>query len=368
MKKIAIIGASYLQLPLINKAKEMGFETHVFAWSSGDVGEDVADFFYPISIREKEKILEVCRSIGIDGIISIASDLAMVTVNYIAEELGLVGNSLSSTLITTNKYEMRRVFLNNGDPIPKFVEANGLHSCSLEGLRFPVIVKPTDRSGSRGVTKVYDEKDLEDALGKAMDESFEKRAIIEEFIVGKEYSVEGLSYKGKHTILAHTEKFTTGEPHFVETGHMEPASIDDETKQHIDDVVCKALTSLKIEYGASHSEIKIDEAGHIKIVEIGARMGGDMIGSDLVRYSTGIDYLKAVIQIACGEKPDLTPDSIKCAAEIRFILSREDLDEFRRMQRYESQRILKIIDDSHMELINKTTDSSNRAGCYIVKV
>ena len=89
MKKLAIIGASYLQNPLILKAKAMGLETHVFAWAAGDVGEATADHFYPISIVEKEQILEQCRRIGIDGVCTIASDLAAITVNYVANGLGL---------------------------------------------------------------------------------------------------------------------------------------------------------------------------------------------------------------------------------------------------------------------------------------
>ena len=100
MKNIAIIGASYLQVPLIKKAKEMGLTTHVFAWEAGDPGERDADHFYPISITEKEKILEKCRGIGISGITSIASDLAAVTVNYVADSLGLPGNSMECALLS----------------------------------------------------------------------------------------------------------------------------------------------------------------------------------------------------------------------------------------------------------------------------
>ena len=136
MSRIAIIGASYLQLPLIEKAKSMGHETHVFAWEAGDVGEKVADYFYPVSIREKEQILEKCREIGINGIISIASDLAMITVNYVAQALNLTGNSWGSTLISTNKYAMRKAFHENGDPIPSFVEVKDSKGFSA-GNRLP---------------------------------------------------------------------------------------------------------------------------------------------------------------------------------------------------------------------------------------
>ena len=96
-KNLAIIGASYLQLPLIEKAKALGYTTHVFAWAANDVGEAAADHFYPVSIVEKDEILSLCRKIGICGICSIASDLAMLTVNYVAEKLGLPGNSMEAT-------------------------------------------------------------------------------------------------------------------------------------------------------------------------------------------------------------------------------------------------------------------------------
>ena len=117
--KLAIIGASYLQLPLIRKAKSLGFETHVFAWAVNDVGEAEADFFYPISIVEKDQILEKCKEIGICGICSIASDLASITVNYVADKMGLVGNSMDATMKSTNKHLMRLAFEEFGDPSPK---------------------------------------------------------------------------------------------------------------------------------------------------------------------------------------------------------------------------------------------------------
>ena len=116
MKKLAIIGASYLQNPLIEKAKSMGVETHVFAWECGDIGEKTADYFYPISIVEKEQILEKCKQIGIDGICTIASDLATIAVNYVANAMGLIGNSLECVELSTNKHMMRMAFEKNMDP------------------------------------------------------------------------------------------------------------------------------------------------------------------------------------------------------------------------------------------------------------
>ena len=153
-KNIAIIGASYLQMPLIEKAKEMGYISHVFAWAAGDYGERAADYFYPISIVEKEQIAERCKEIGISGICSIASDLASVTVNYVAEKLGLVGNSMECTSISTNKFLMRQAFEKHGDPSPKSIIFDDSMNITSINLNYPIIVKPTDRSGSRGVRKL----------------------------------------------------------------------------------------------------------------------------------------------------------------------------------------------------------------------
>jgi biotin carboxylase len=366
-KNLAIIGASYLQLPLIEKAKELGYVTHVFAWAANDIGESAADFFYPISITEVERIAEKCSEIGICGICSIATDLGNIAVNYVANKLDLPCNSPESTKKSTNKHLMRLAFETNGDPSPKSIQVDEDTDLSRFRLSFPVIVKPIDRSGSRGIFKLENADGLEHAVKSALSESFEKRALIEEYVEGEEYSVESITYQGKHHILAMTLKFTTGAPHFIETGHMEPAPVSKKLYSQVVDVITHALDTLEIENSASHSEIKIDKDGNIKIIEIGARMGGDCIGSDLVKYSTGIDYLKAVIDVACGKEPDLTSYGEICTPEVRFILSEDDLNEFNRIRSEEPERILRIVDDKHFVFIGKTTDSSSRAGCYIIK-
>ena len=365
MLKLAIIGASYLQLPLIVKAKEMGLETHVFAWAANDVGEREADYFYPISITEKEKILDVCREIGISGVCSIASDLAMLTVNYIAEQMGLTANSMDATYNSTNKHRMRECFFANGDPSPKSMQVTCVEDLGGVQLTYPVIVKPVDRSGSRGITKLESEEGLKDAIENAKDQGFIKEALVEEFAEGQEYSVEYISWKSEHHFLTLTKKFTTGAPHFIETGHLEPAPVDSNTLNRIKSIVPHALDSLGLAYGASHTEVKIDDKGNIRIIEIGGRMGGDCIGSSLVQLSTGVDFVKAVIEVALGKEPqDITPGSCGASA-IRFVFTDEDI------------KVLEEIEASHPELIvekniqpfndREVTDSSSRFGYYILK-
>ena len=140
MDKLVIIGAGYLQVPLIKKAYDMGFETHVFAWEEGAVGKHYADHFHPVSIREKEEILVACRRIQPAGICSIGSDLALPTVNYVAQALNLTSNSLKSTEISTDKYKMRTALSSQGLSCPKYKFINHNSDLDAEDLRFPLII------------------------------------------------------------------------------------------------------------------------------------------------------------------------------------------------------------------------------------
>ena len=363
MKKIAIIGASYLQVPLINKAKELGYETHVFAWAAGDVGEKLADYFYPISIVEKEQILEKCQEIKIDGICTIASDLATVAVNYVACHMGLAGNSMETTEKSTNKWVMRQTFQENGDPSPRCIKVYSKDDYQSINFDYPVIVKPLDRSGSRGITQVKSVEGLDDAVKAAMEVGFEKAALIEEYAQGTEYSIEGISFNGKHTILAITRKYTTGAPHFIEIAHSQPAELSYELKKKVEAVVYHALDSLGVTNSASHSELKIDQNGNIKIIEIGARMGGDCIGSGLVQLSTGVDFVKAVIDVAMGKEPELvkTKDAY---AIIRYIMSKDDKNILDRALLEMPDKVIdyEIMDDLEGEI----TDSSTRYGYFMM--
>ena len=253
MKKIVIIGANDFQNQLILKAKEMGFETHVFAWQDGSIGERTADHFYPVSIVEIDEILEKCREIKPDAVATIASDLANITVSKVAAGLGLPGNTPECIELSTNKYAMRSAFLKAGLPTPKFYKVDRVIPELME-MELPVIVKPTDRSGSRAITKITAYDQLEEAIKEAVEQSFEKKAIVEEYIEGDEYSYETISYHGTHTNLAVTKKYTTGAPHFIETGHVQPSGLSEEMLKKVRSVMYPALDALKITDGASHGE------------------------------------------------------------------------------------------------------------------
>lgn len=303
MKRIAIIGASYLQLPLVQKANEMGFNTYCFAYENGAVCREVCTKFFPISITEKEQILLICEELKINAVLSIASDLAVETVNYIAEKLSLVGNPLDTTPYMTNKFLMKRMLNSKNLKTTKYKQLENLSLIpDLTGFKYPLIVKPTDRSGSAGVKIILNENEISEAIYQAFSISFSKEVIIEEFIAGRELSIESISQNGTHFILAITDKVTSGPPHFVELEHHQPTQESEQIIKTIHQIIPEALDALNIKNGASHSEIFITDNNEIYINEIGARMGGDFIGSHLVELSTGFDYLGATIQVALGEK------------------------------------------------------------------
>lgn len=364
MKKIVIIGANDFQNPLILKAKELGYETHVFAWRDGSIGEKTADYFYPISIVEKDKILEECKKIKPNAVVSIGSDLASITVNYVADALGLPCNNPKYSLQCTNKYEMRKVFSENKIDVPKFVKLGKFDEMKLDNFKFPLIVKPTDRSGSRGIFLCNTIEEVKAAIPVSSELSFEKKVIIEEYIEGNEYSCEGITQNGKHYLLAFTKKYTTGAPNFIETGHIQPSDLTEEQKQQASKVILKALSALQIQNSASHTEFKIDPNGNIKIIEIGARMGGDCIGSHLVKISTGYDFIKMVLDIALGNKIEFVKSNKPQTAIIKFIFNSEDIKKYEIIKKNFANQICYAteikIDSSAI------IDSSSRKGFFIL--
>lgn len=364
MKKIAVIGAGEFQLPLIIKAHEKGYETHVFAWEEGAVGKTAADYFYPVSIRDKEKILEICHKIHPDAAATIATELGYITATWLCDQLKLPGNRWEDVDIQTNKYKMRGALQKAGLYVPAYFLYDGSKPTDIKTFHFPVIIKPTDRSGSRAVTKLSDINGMEDALNLALDASFEHCAIVEEFFEGEEYSCECISFEGRHSILAFTKKYTTNAPHFIETGHIQPADIPAELLESVKKTILSALNALHIYNGASHAEFRIRKDGQICIMEIGARMGGDCIGSHLVQLSTGYDYLSMILGVALGKKPQLMSAPHFQFAAIRFIFSQNDLLHLKELGKKYPQNIIEMRRDNIID--NRIIiDSGSRYGYTI---
>lgn len=299
--KIAVLGANEPLIPFYRQAKALGYQIIGIAIEKGAVCKEYCDMFYPISFADKEKVLEVCKKEKIDGITSFSLESALPTVVYVAKAMDLVSNSEESIAITQSKYSQREALLDAGIPVPKFFLINHVDDLSKVICKFPVIVKPVDSGGSQGICKVESLDKLVDAYHYAVSFSRSSHVIIEEFVDGREFSVEYISHQGKHFFLQITDKVTSGAPRFVEMQHHQPADISSSIKCRIKEMVENALTALKITDSASHTEIKLSTRDELYIIETGARMGGDYISSDLVRLSTGYDFVDGAIKLAIGQ-------------------------------------------------------------------
>ncbi len=295
-KKLAIIGASTGQLPLYTKAREMGLETFSFAWEEGAVCRDYADHFFPISIFETDRIAEICRQNGIDGIISNASEATALAASMIAEKLDKPCTPAENLKRIQNKVYTRET-TNRIEGLSPIEYSTGATEELLNSFPRPFVMKPVSGSAKKGVNYV----DREFTPGSLPLQDKELVFFAEAFVDGREYSVESLSSEDRHTVVQITEKIGSGAPHFVELEHHQPACLTAETKKRIEDIIPKILTALGYRCGAAHTEIKINDRGEIFLIEVNPRGGGDYISSDLTSLSTDFDYLREMINVALGE-------------------------------------------------------------------
>ena len=300
-EKLAVLGANKPLIPFYRQAKALGYEIIGIAIENGAVCKKYCDKFYPVSFADKDAVVGVCRKEKVDGIISFSLESALPTVVYVAQKLGLVSNSEESVKLTQSKFTQRQALEKAGIPVPKYYLVENERELGKLLCRYPVVVKPVDSGGSQGICKVDKQEGLAEAYKYAVSFSHTNRVIVEEFVDGREFSVEFISHQGQHYFLQITDKVTSGAPRFVEMQHHQPADIPVVVRDRIKAMVEKALSALKIENSASHTEIKWNNNDELFIIETGARMGGDYISSDLVRLSTGYDFVEGAIKLAVNK-------------------------------------------------------------------
>lgn len=367
-KKIMILGASILQLPAILKAKEMGLYTIAVDMDKKAVGFQHADLCLEISTIDTPKVLEAAKFHKIDGIMTLATDMPMRTVASVVKECNLIGITEDTALKATNKAIMRKCLKENMVPIPKYFCVNNYtdYIKVVQEFTDKFIVKPADNSGSRGVFLVGKKEDIDYAFEYSKEFSREGDVLVEEFMKGPEVSVETLTVDGQTHVIAITDKLTTGAPNFVEMGHSQPSRHPEEIKDQIKEIAIAAVKAIGIDNGPSHTEIIITKDCP-KIVEIGARLGGDCITSHLVPLSNGIDMIKATINTALGETTNIEYKYEKGSA-IKFfnlpngvIYKIDGMDKARQIDGVAEVIFIKNIGDS----VEKIKSSIDRVG-YII--
>ncbi|KAA9013826.1 ATP-grasp domain-containing protein [Niallia endozanthoxylica] len=318
-KKLLVIGASILQLPAIKRAKEKGFIVAVVDMNPKAIGIKYADKFYNISTLDKEKVYSAARDFSADGVMTLATDMPVRSVAYATNKLNLPGISFDTACKSTDKGEMIKTFKEQGVASPWFYIINDYNMLKkyIKEIRYPCIIKPVDNAGSRGVMLANDEHELLKAYPYSLQCSRNGKVIIEEFMQGPEVSVETMTIDGETTVLNITDKLTTGSPHFVEMGHSQPSILSEYDKIKITELAKQAVNAIGINIGPAHVEIILTAEGP-KLVELGARMGGDCITTHLVPLSTGIDMVGLTIDLLTGQKVNLN-SIINLGSAIRFI-------------------------------------------------
>jgi len=298
MSRLAVLGASYLQRDLVVKAMDMGFEVHVFAWSEGEMVSDVCHQFHDISLTDTDALVRACCSLGVDGVVTTSSDVAVPAMAEIAAQLNLVGPSLETAKCCTHKGVMRQTLAEAGCAVPDFVVMTEWE----EAMPFepPFVVKASDRSGSRGVTVVRAKAGWRSAFEEAQSVSFSGDVVVEQFFEGRQFSVEVVSQGGCHYFCGLTEEFFGGQAH-CEKGNLVPGRLSMAELVAVFDEVKRSLDALGVIDGASHTEVRINPQGEMCLVEVGARMGGDF-RNRLVQEAYGVDMDELVINIALGRR------------------------------------------------------------------
>ena len=315
-KAILIFGVGELQLSIINRANKMGLFTVGIDPCKDAYAKDACQVFEVVGGQDYEKTLAVAKKYNVSAVVTAATDKPLVMMARIAKELNLPFYSIETAQWSTDKYQMKQRFIKGGVPCAR---GRLIHNADeAKDLLFPVIGKPRDNSGSRGVKLCRDVKELQECIDEALQYSHLDTVLVEEFIEGQEYSIESLHYNGKTEIIQFTEKRTTEFPYNVELGHKQPANLSENERQLIRNVISKIADCMHFENCPSHTELKINKRG-VFVIETSPRLGGDYITSTLTPLSTGINIEDQLLHIALGEKVDTTTGRVEKASAVCFL-------------------------------------------------
>ncbi len=322
MNKIIFLGASEFQIPIIKKAKEMEKYVGAVDISKTAPGLKYADECFECSIKDIDGIMAIAKKFKPDAITVGICDSAINTAAYVCKELDLPFHSIDVAKRATDKFAMIKAFKEHNVPAPgfMFVKKEDIEKTVVD-MSFPLISKPIDAAGSKGINLIKSSDDLSWALKDSSNAGINGDILVEEMLIGPEVSVELVVSNGKAKAIQVTDKLTTGAPHFVEIGHSQPSHFAGAELESIKKVAESAAEAIGLYNSIGHAEIIITKDGP-KMVEIGGRQGGGSIAEQLIELSTGISLSEIAIKQAFGEKIEIpVSKNINCSA-IRFLKAR----------------------------------------------
>lgn len=369
MKKVMILGAGLLQSFVIKRAKELGYETIVLDMDKDAVGFKYADKYEIINIVDKELCLKSAIENKVDGVITAATDYGVITASYIAEKMGLNGLDLEVAQTIKNKYYVRKKLHEmKADDTTQFFElSNEKQIDEISNIvEFPLMIKPCDGSGSKGVCKVSTIQELKNAFNDAIKVSLSKKVLAETFIIGKEYGAESFVYNNQIYILGIMKKKMTEPPYYAELGHSVPSGLSDDIEKRVKEVVKKSIEALGINFGAVNMDLLITDDGKVCIVDIGARMGGNLIGSHIIPISTGIDYMGNIIKASVGDELNFQRTQNKVVATKLLNLQPGIVDGLPEYSKFEDEETEVICKLKQGDIINQYRNNLDGCGYVVV--
>lgn len=312
MKKILFLGGSTQQIPVIKYAKRQGYKTILCDYLADNPGQYEADDFFQVSTTDKEAILKIAEDNHVDGVVSYASDPAAPTAAYVAENLGLPTNPYESVRTLAYKDLFRKYLKEQNFFSPRAESFSSIDRAreNLSHFNFPIIVKPIDSSGSKGIKKVYERNQFDDAYTNALSHSRAKVVIIEEFIEkdhdyiigGDIYVVDGkVEYWG--LLNCHRNPHVNN---LVPVGKSYPLLLNDDKLDKVKINVQRLLNQLNIRFGGFNLEAIIDKNDNVFLIELGPRNGGNYI-PEFLESINGVNMIEATVEHALGNRYDLKP-------------------------------------------------------------
>lgn len=306
MANILILGGSEYQKHSIISIKEDGHTIHLLDRDKDPYCKQFSDYFESIDYSKKQDVLEYSMRNNIDCIVPL-NDFGVHAAFYVSQKLGLLNSNYVTAKCSTDKGLMREIWQIEEVPQPNFKVFQKSDYIDLNQFNLPVVVKPTDSSGGRGITIAREIEELKFSIDLAKKFTVNNnRIIIEEFIEGIEVTVEGLAHNGNIELLTISDKVKPDSKFRVATSLNYPSYFNIEITEKIFNITAKAAESLGIANGAIHAELIVSpDETEIKIVELGARGGGGHVFGKIINAVTGIDAPKEYVKILLGEEPSL---------------------------------------------------------------
>lgn len=310
MKKLMLLGGMRYLVPVIEAAHKLGVYVITCDYLPNNIAHKYSDEYCNVSILEKDKVLEKAKELKIDGILSFACDPGVVTAAYVAEKMGLPSSGpYESVEILQNKGKFRKFLTENNFNVPVAKQYTDIETAlnDTEMFNWPVIVKPTDSAGSKGVTKVEEKDKLKDAINYALKFSHSNEFIIEDFLekVGDSSDCDSFSIDGKLKFVSFSaQKFDENcENPYTPAAYTWPALISKIHQEELTNEIQRLLTLLNMKNSIYNIETRECTNGKAYIMECSPRGGGNRL-AEMVRYMTGVDMITNIVKVALGMEPD----------------------------------------------------------------